>query len=230
MASTTAGQGFVGFRRPETQDAPRLAARRGEAHCRRHLDATPRTVFGSKTDHVMRDRWWLCTRCNHRVLVQGERIPWDTRTADVMDQRRPRPYLRDPLSHDYMLLKDRERSIRLERECPNPIRWPDYTRQERGPRGSAISHTKTPHVDIRRSPWVDDGGTLSTILTLRAGAGSADYAMALWGLPDELGPRKPIEANAREHILARKAVGEHHLVLVFDLWANVELTVRTHRR
>jgi len=197
---------------------------------RRHFDVTPRTVFVSKTDHVMYDMWWLCMWCNRAVLVPRERIPWFTRIPTIMDERRTQLYFKDPLSYEYILVEDQRRSIRFERESPNPIWWFDYTTQERGPDGSAISHTETPDCDVLRSPWVRDGRTLSTTLTMDTQAQFADYAIALWDLPDDFDPDGPIETNAREHILAKNTEGEHHLVLVFDLKPRVEVSVGLRRR
>lgn len=53
---------------------------------RRHFPATPRTVFVSRTDHVLYDRWWLCHWCNEDHLVPRERLPWETRMSVLMAQ------------------------------------------------------------------------------------------------------------------------------------------------
>ncbi len=197
---------------------------------RRHYERTPRTVFVSQTDHVQHDKWWLCTWCGEGLLVPRDRIPWETRISSVMADRRRKPPLKDPLSCEYILVEDHRRSIRFERESPNPIWWSDYTVQERGPLGSTITHIETPDVDVRRSGWDRQGREMTMRLTMRTEAEFADYAIALWGLPNDVGPDAEIRTNATEHILARNRAGECHLVLVFDLKPNAEITVTLSRR
>ena len=55
-----------------------------------------------------------------------------------------------------------------------------------------------------------------------------DYAITLWGLPDEFA-RNPdparIKTNAKEFALAKKTNGEYHLVLIFDLKPDLLLKV-----
>jgi len=197
---------------------------------RRHFAATPRTIFVSETDHVLYDMWWLCTWGGQGILVPRERIPWLTRISTIMARRREGPYLKDPLSHEYVLVEDQRRSIRFERECPNPIWWSDYTHQERGPEGSAITHTETPDVTVVRAPWERHGKRLTTTLRMETEARFADYAICLWGLPADFDPTAPIETNAKEHLLAWNRAGEHHLVLGFDLRPGAEVRVTLRAR
>lgn len=200
---------------------------------RKHFRLTPRTVFVSKTDHLLYDRWWLCNWCNDNVLVPRERIPWDTRTSSVFRLRETLHPFKDPLSCEYLLVEDHKRSLRFERECANPIWWFDYTHQERGPKGSAIAWVRTPDVDVRRSPWTSNEQGWTTTLTMLTGAELQDYALCLWGLPKEACPEHSrIETNAKEFVLARNTDGEYHLVLFFHLRPNAELrvTIRSPRR
>lgn len=192
---------------------------------RRHFKITPRTVFVSKTDHVLYDVWWLCTWNDYRRLVPRQRIPWLTRISTVMNDRRMGTYFKDLLSHEYILVEDQKRSIRFERESPNPIWWFDYTLQERGSLGSAITHVETPDVDIVRSQSSENG--VATIkLRMRTTATFSDYAIALWGLPAEFnGDPSRIETNAKEFVPAKNTDGEFHLVLFFDLEPDAEIRV-----
>ena len=193
---------------------------------RRHFRVTPRTVFVSKTDHVMYDMWWLNHWCNDGILVPRERIPGDTRISTLMSQRRDNKYYKDPLSYEYILVEDQRRSIRFERECLNPIWWFDYTQQQRGPEGSSSMHTETPDVDILQSEWVctDQGLTLN--LKMVTDATFPDYAIALWDLPAEFrGDPASIQTDAKECIVVWNRDGEYHLVLVFDLEPDAELQV-----
>ena len=193
---------------------------------RRHFKVTPRTVFVSTTDHVMYDMWWLNHWAGDRILVPRERIPWGTRISTVMAQRRAPRHFKDPLSYEYILVEDQRRSIRFERECPNPIWWFDYTQQERTPKGSAISHVETPDVDVVPSEWTHTDQGLTLRLKMVTEATFPDYAIALWDLPREFrGDPKSIRTNAKECIVVRNRDGEHHLILVFDLEPDVELRV-----
>ena len=196
---------------------------------RRHFPLTPRTVFSSRTDHLLYDMWWLCNWCNSNELTTLERLPWDTRLSSLHALRDgPHPF-KDPLSCEYLLVEDHRRSVRFERECPSPIWWFDYSQQERGPAGSAIADTRPPDVTVRRSGWQRTAEGLTQTLTLQAAAPFADYALCLWDLPAQ-GPlsSEDIATDAREFVLARNTAGEQHLVLFFDLQTNqqVQVTLR----
>ena len=193
---------------------------------RRHFRVTPRTVFVSRTDHVDYDRWWLCNWCNDGILVPRERIPWDTRISSVHRLRDTVHPFKDPLAYEYVLVEDQRRQMRFERESPNPIWWFDYTEQPRGPEGSAIDWVKTPDVDILRSNWTCDGGVWTMRLTMQTRATFPDYAICLWGLPVGFsGDRTRVQTNAQDFILVRNLQDEFHLVLIFDLQPDLELTV-----
>jgi hypothetical protein len=198
---------------------------------RRHFKATPRTVFVSKTDHVLYDMWWLCHWAGERRLVPRERIPWLTRISTLMNDRKTKKYCRgntakDPLSYEYILVEDQKRQMRFERESPNPIWWFDYTIQERGPQGSAITHVETPDVDIVRSQWHRDENGLTIKLKMLTQSEFQDYAIALWGLPAAFSrDQSRVETSAKEFILAKNTDGEFHLILVFDLKPDAELQV-----
>ena len=209
---------------------------------RRHFKITPRTVFVSKTDHMT---WWLLSMAVERLPVARERLPWDTATSTIMENRRTRRYWKDALSSEYILVEDQERSIRFERESSNPIWWFDYTNQERGSEGSSITHVETPYVEIDRSGWRRQGNKLTITLKMRADPSHRfsyqgaiktprvvfkgefkGFAIALWSLPTEssLDPSM-IETNASEFVLAKNTDGEYHLVLFFDLRPGVEIRV-----
>ena len=209
---------------------------------RRHFEVTPRTVFSSKSEHVLYDKWWNCVWGREQRLTTRERIPWETRMSTIMKQRRSGAsvsYLnlvsgkevtapaitKDPLSSEHLLIEDQYRSIRFERESPNPIWWFDYTEQTRGEHGSDISHTETPDVEILRSEWSEKPNrtiNLKTVTTARF----QDYAIALWGVPAKFSPdRLRIQTNAKDFVLAKNVDGEFHIVLFFDLKPDAELFV-----
>lgn len=193
---------------------------------RRHFHVTPPTIFVSKTGHVMYDMWWLCHWANDRVLVPREKIPWFTRASSLMSQRRASRTFKDPLSYETILVEDQRRSIRFERECPNPIWWFDYTQQECGPQGSSITHVETPDVDVLRSEWAELGQGLTLTLKMVTEASFRDYAIALWDLPPRFrGDPASVRTNAKECIVVRNRDGEYHLVLVFDLEPGAELQI-----
>jgi hypothetical protein len=194
---------------------------------RRHFELTPRTVFSSKTDHLLYDRWWLCNWCARSELITLDRLPWDTRLSSVFDTRERVHPFKDPLSCEYLLVEDHRRSIRFERECPNPIWWFDYTQQERGPQGSAIAHTRTPDVTVLGSAWERTAAGAAMTLTMQTQARFPNYAVCLWALPADLQPAaERIETTAKEFVLARNADGESHLVLCFDLEPGAQVRVR----
>ena len=179
-----------------------------------------------------------------RLPVARERLPWDTATSTIMENRRTGRYWKDTLSSEYILVVDQERSIRFERESSNPIWWFDYTNQERGPEGSSITHVEIPYVEIDRSGWRRQGDRLTIDLKMRADPSHRfsyraikppevifkgefkGFAIALWGLPTKssLDPSM-IETNASEFVLAKNTDGEYHLVLFFDLRPDVEIRV-----
>jgi len=159
-------------------------------------------------------------------------IPWETRMSTVFRLRDTVYPFKDPLSHEYILVEDQQRSIRFERECPNPVWWFDYTRQERGAEGSGISWTVTPNVEVLRSGWRDEADGKHQTLTMRTSASFDNYAIAVWDLPVAQGTRPPIvQSDAKESILARNRDGQWHAVLVFDLRPDTQLrlTVREPR-
>ena len=191
----------------------------------RHFRTTPRTVFVSKTDHVMYDKWWLCHWGNDRILVAREKIPAATRISTLMSQRREGRYFKDPLSYEYVLVEDQRRSIRFERECPNPIWWFDYTREQRAG-SSTIAHVETPDVDVLASHWSRSDRGFSLDVRMVTEATFDDYAIVLWQLPPEFnGDATTVESDAKECIVARNRDGEYHLVLFFDLKPDLELQV-----
>jgi hypothetical protein len=193
---------------------------------RRHFPVTPRTIFVSKTDHVMYDMWWLCHWGNDRILVPRERIPAATRISSLMSQRRASRYFKDPLSYEYILVEDQYRSIRFERECLNPIWWFDYTQQQPSPRGSTISHTETPDVEVLPSAWAHTDQGLMRTLKIVTQATFPNYAIALWDLPAEFcADAANIQTNAKDCVMVWNRDGECHLVLFFDLKPDLQLQV-----
>ena len=201
---------------------------------RRHFRTTPRTVFVSKTTHCLYDSYWIGYWFNYGVVLTPEKIPWDT-SLPMVRQLRNRALVpehqfalpfKDPLSCEYILIEDQRRSIRFERECPNPIWWFDYTRQEHGPEGSRIDPTDTPAVHIQRAQHYDPKTGLTLKLTMRTSGSFPNYAIALWNVPVRDTGRSPaITTNAKENQLVRNDVGESHLVLWFDLKPDAEISV-----
>jgi hypothetical protein len=193
---------------------------------RRHFRVTPRTVFVSTTDHLMYDMWWLCDWYNRRNLLTRERIPWLTRISTIMELRKTMHPYKDPLSCEYILVEDQKRSIRFERESPNPIWWFDYAKQECGEEGSRITHVETPDVEVVTSPWLQEDDRLTVTLQMKTGAVFPDYAIALWGVPAAF-PRdlSTIQTDAKEFVLAKNTEGEFHLILFFDLHPDAEIHV-----
>ena len=137
---------------------------------RRHFEITPRTIFSSKSEHSGYDVWWNCARGRNRTVTVQDRIPWDTRISDIMRKRNSGDTVsyvnlvsgkevtavaitKDPISSEHLLIEDHQRSIRFERQSPNPIWWFDYTTPDIDAHGSNIRHTVTPDVEIVRTPW-----------------------------------------------------------------------------
>jgi hypothetical protein len=166
-----------------------------------------------------------------RVLVTSERLPWETRVQTLEAFRNLLTYVyKDPRSTEYLLVEDQRRQLRFERECPTPIWWFDYTNQESEvtPKGSTLKFHPTPEVRVERTRWQASEAGLTLKLKMDTEASQPDYAIALWGLPEEF-TRNPdparLETNAKETTLAWNTAGEYHLVLGFDLAPGTELTV-----
>lgn len=193
---------------------------------RRHFRTTPRTVFVSKTDDIFFDMWWHPYWWTDRVFITSQRIPAHTRMSKLFAFRKARPSLyKDPLACEYIIVEDQKRSIRFERECPNPIWWYDYAIQERGSKGSRLSYTETPDVEVfREDRW--HGDTLTIELRLVTDTEFDDYAIALWEIPTAyVSDRSRVETNAKDAVLAKNKDGEFHMVLFFDLRPRTELRI-----
>lgn len=207
---------------------------------RRHFQATPRTVFSSKSDHVLYDVWWNCTWGREQVLSVRDRLPWQTRISTIMKQRGSGATVsyinlvsgkevtadaitKDPLSSEHLLIEDQRRSIRFERESPNPIWWFDYSAHESGEPGSEMSHTVTPDVDIVRSGW-SSGPSRTIRLKMLTQSEFPDYAITIWGVPAQFSlDRSRVKTNAKDFVLAKNIDGEFHIVLIFNLKPDTEL-------
>ncbi len=185
---------------------------------------TPRTVFVSHTDHLDYDKWWSCDWEVAGRLVQRQKIPWDTRISTVMaDRRVAKDLSKDSMSCEYILVEDQKRSIRFERECPNPIWWMDYT----NPNTGMTHYTETPDVLIARTKWSETAEGRAITLTMRTEAHFPDYAIALWNVPMAYTTdRTRIETNAKDFLLVKNTGGECHLVLFFDLEPGGEIQVK----
>lgn len=209
---------------------------------RRHFVVTPTTVFVSKTDHLFYDMHWGNIWAGSHLLMARERLPWLTRMSSIGPTHRR---AKDPLSQEYMVVEDQKRSIRFERECPNPTWWYKYTNQEEDltSAGSKIAWTETPDVDFVSPPetnpnrvggppemptWKKDSDGMSIKLKAITKSKFTDYAIALWGLPQEFA-RNPnlskIRSNVKKVLLARNTAGEYHLVVFFDLEPDLVLRV-----
>ena len=212
----------------------------------RHFKKTPRTIFVSKTDNIFYEMNWHNIWAGQHLLQARERLPWWTRISTIMQLRESIHAAKDPMSYEYIVFEDGNRSIRFERESPNPIWWSDYTnpQQDVTEKGSMIRHwVKTPDVDVvevaeteagmiggrpRIPKWQKENGTLKIKMKMLTKAEFNDYAIALWGLPEEFA-RDPdpvrIKTNAKEFAIARNTDGEYHLILVFDLKPDLLLKV-----
>ncbi|NQW20398.1 MAG: hypothetical protein HQ477_06700 [Chloroflexi bacterium] len=209
---------------------------------RRHFAVTPRSVFSSKTDHAMYDIWWNCAWGRNQTITTRDRLPWSTRMSSIMQERRSHKTVtytnlvsgsevtrsaitKDPISTEHLLIEDQHRSIRFERESPNPIWWFDYSEQERGDKGSEIGHTETPDVDVIRSERSDKNG-ITIKLKMVTDAVFKQYAIALWGVPTKFSlDRSRIKTNATDFVLAKNVDNEFHIVLFFDLEPDTELSL-----
>ncbi len=210
---------------------------------RRHFEVTPRTVFSSKTGHAIYDAWWNCEWGRTFNLRTRERIPWLTRISTIMKERKSGATVsyvnlvsgkevtayaitKDPLSSEHLLIEDQRRSIRFERDSPNPIWWFEYSTQDPGEKGGKISHTETPDVDVIRSEWSGDADR-TVKLKMVTNAEFKDYAIALWGVPVQFSmDRSRIKTDAKDFVLAKNTDGEFHIVLFFDLKPDTELVRR----
>ena len=125
---------------------------------------------------------------------------------------------KDPLSQEFIVLEDAHRSMRFERESPNPVWWFDYTVEQRGALGSAIRPVDTPDVLVRRPRWERTAdGTMATELSLLTEATVPGYAIAVWGLPEFDPARHYLWSDASSVDVVWNVDGEHHAVLRFDL-------------
>ena len=153
--------------------------------------------------------------------------PGTNRIDEILLRRQQGQYFKDPLSLEYVLVEDHRRSVRFERECPNPVWWFDYTKQEKGPRGSSILHTETPNVQVERSGWVRDGQLPPD------DPAHAHRPRRCLTMPWQFGicPRS-FRAIARRSAPTRRSSSslgtanrEYRLMLFFDLKPDAELTV-----
>lgn len=201
---------------------------------RRHFEVTPSTVHVSKTKHLLYDAWWCGALNNYGVVFTPEQIPWITRSSTVRKMRATAvlPALqgtmpwKDPLSCEFIRVEDQKRQIRFERECPNPIWWFDYTREERDEQGSVISAVEIPDVMITRSQSFSRDAGLTIKLTMKTEASFPGYAIALWGLPiDYTTPAEDISTTAQSYTLAKNVDGETHMILHYDLKPDAEVWV-----
>lgn len=194
----------------------------------KHFRSAPRTVFTSSTDHADYDKWWLPVWYFDRRVLAGGRLPWSTKMSDVFSARRSgeahptfKGLLKDPLSSEYVVFEDGRRSIRFERECPNPVWWTDYTVE-----WGELPYVETPDAAVERSDWMEDGNGVSIRLKMNSKEEFDGYAIALWGIPAPFtNDPSAIETNADECVPVRNTDGEFHLLLFFDLRPGLELSV-----
>ena len=213
---------------------------------RRHFPATPTTVFVScdrppgvrpplarRLEQPRRRRHPGPPRLGHPHLGPASGLPLRARRAPASLVRANRlpGIFKDPLSTEYILVEDQHRQVRFERACPLPVWYFDYTQQDDAPDGSSITHTVTPDVRVDPPVWTRTGDGLSTELAVASEAAFPNYALALWGLPDDYDPAAwHIETTAGTHLLAGNTDGEHHLVLLFDLeQGDQAITIRLMR-
>jgi len=201
---------------------------------RRHFKVTPRTVFVSKTRHLLYDAWWLGALNWYGIVYTPKRIPWSTRLSTVRKMREinilpvapeSKPW-KDPLSCEFILIEEQKRQIRFERECPNPIWWFDYTREEQSAKGSVINAVEIPEVQILRAQSFDKDIGCTITLTMKTQTSFPGYAIALWNLPVEYAAdTSDIHTTAQSYMLVKNTDGETHMVLYFDLKPGAELKI-----
>jgi len=199
----------------------------------RHYKTTPRTVHVSKTPHILYDAWWTQgTVANYGVMVTPEKIPWITKVSTVHKMRKAAILpglqglipLKDPMSCEFILIEEPKRAIRFERECPNPIWWFDYTRNEVNQDGSIINAIETPDVLIMRSQSYNEKAGLTIDLTMNTVEYFPRYAIALWNLPVSYDSQSnDIDTNASNYELVKNTDGEVHMILHFDLEPDAQI-------
>ena len=204
---------------------------------RRHVKTTPRTVFVSRTDHIFYDMHWHNLWAGRHELVTRERLPWLTRISTIHKLRRTDHGAKDPMSYEYIIFEDQKRSIRFERESPNPIWWFEYT--DHGPeamrKGGVIPWRETPDVDVVQITESDASGVgrppqlpkwestehgMSIRLKMLTKSTFEDYHLALWGVPESFVSRpdeRRISSNAKEVVSVKSRDGEVHFIVRFDL-------------
>ncbi len=224
-------QRFMAFEAPKQYKVAYALSIDVADYYRRHFEGTPRTIFVSATDHVQYDKWWQPHWGNDGLLLARERLPRGTRISTILAQRHGR-YFKDPLSREFIHVEDQHRSMRFERECPDPTWYFDYTEptfiydQEGENTGSSIAHSHTPDVEILSSGWNRNEEGWAMNLQMVTEATFPDYAIALWELPIPFnGDPAGIRTNAKDYFIAWNRDGEQHLVLVFDLEPDLEITV-----
>ncbi|GEM_PF-990953 len=208
---------------------------------RRHYKETPRTVFSSRSNHLLYDAWWTQGALNHYgVLYTPDRIPWSTRLSTVQKMRQTpiSPHIaealpfKDALSTEFILIEEQKRQVRFERESPNPIWWFDYTRRESTAKGSVLNPTVIPDVQVRRHQNYDPVVGLTLTLAMKTEATFPGYALALWNVPVayESAPAD-IDTGGLPFTLVRNTADETHLVVEFDLKPNaiVKIVLRRPR-
>jgi len=205
----------------------------------RHYNTTPRTVHVSKTPHILYDAWWTQgTVANYGIMITPERIPWITKISTVHKMRKEAvlPHLKeliplkDPMSCEFILIEEPKRAIRFERECPNPIWWFDYTRNDVNRNGSIINAVATPDVFIMRSQIYDKEIGLTINLKMNTEEYFPGYVIALWNLPVSYkSESQDIDTNATKYELVKNTDGEVHMVLHFDLKPDSQIKVVLRR-
>ena len=205
---------------------------------RRHFKETPKTIFVSKTDNIMYEMNWHNIWAGSHILQARERLPWFSRISTIMHLRENLHSAKDPMAYEYIVYEDGYRSMRFERESPNPIWWSDYTnpQQDMTEKGSIIRHwVKTPDVDVveisetdagmiggqaRIPAWQKDNGAYKIKMKMLTKSEFSNYAITLWGLPEPFAKNPDparVQTNAKEFYLAKNTDGEYHMILIFDL-------------
>ena len=203
----------------------------------RHFAVTPRTVWSSKTDHIMYDSWWQCQWTNQNILAARERLPWLTKISNVRKYRennaepqlwnRGVPY-KDSLSCEFLIFEDQKRSVRFERECPNPTWWFEYTDPAPYYANQEQTYLQTPDVEIKKT-MTRENGVVSIRLKMKTGAEFNDYMITVWDVPASIKNDPDIRiTNAKDYFIAKNTDDECHLILMFDLKPDLEIGIDWH--
>ena len=192
----------------------------------RHYKTTPQTVFLSRTDHLTYDEIWTPQVLHEGISYARDELHWHTQMERIMTARKMVDRGRDihwryrsRLSKEYLFIENQQRQIEFHRECPNPIWWFDYTKQEYlAEGGSSVVYTETPNVYVSKPKWCIKNNAWNSEVVVKSDIAFEDYAICLWGIPRKWNYKTGVvSTNAKGYQLVPNTDEESHLVLFFDL-------------